>query len=209
MEVLVLNQYVLVRKILKAQEEELDAYEAKRAKMKEEYNHCITFIDDPLPITKFSYRVNNSTKEATMRITRNNQPLNLIVYDKFMLKKFGFSKWLELHTLAIKEVFVKENIVVDGMHKNLVPPEEVVGSNGLMIREPKIFMYNDNFNLVFQREEEFHLATTAQLIRVPYAIKIDYIEAREMFDKMVYVIEARNNVVEVRKIRQDNLVMRC
>nr|GEZ96212.1 hypothetical protein [Tanacetum cinerariifolium] len=29
----------------------------------------------------------------------------------------------------IKEVFVKENIVVDGMHRNLVPPEAVVGSH--------------------------------------------------------------------------------
>nr|GEU93963.1 hypothetical protein [Tanacetum cinerariifolium] len=67
---------------LKAQEEELVTYEAKRAKISDEYNHCINFRDDPLPITKFSYRVNNSTKEATMRITRNNQPLNLKIYDK-------------------------------------------------------------------------------------------------------------------------------
>ncbi|GKG46856.1 hypothetical protein Tco_0504053, partial [Tanacetum coccineum] len=55
---------------------------------------------DPLPITKF--RVNNSTKEATMRIVRNNQPLNLIVYEKFILKKLGFTEWLELHALASK-----------------------------------------------------------------------------------------------------------
>ncbi|GJX12936.1 reverse transcriptase domain-containing protein [Tanacetum coccineum] len=84
---------------VKAQEEELAAYEAKRAKMMEEYNHCITFGDYPLPITKFSYRVNNSIKEATMRITRNNQPLNLKIYDKFVLKKLGFTEWLELHAL--------------------------------------------------------------------------------------------------------------
>ncbi|GJR12516.1 hypothetical protein Tco_0795168 [Tanacetum coccineum] len=83
----------------KAQEEELAAYEAKRAKMVEEYNHCITFRDDHLPITKFIYKVNNFTKEATMRITRKNKPLNLMVYEKFVLKKLGFSKWLKLHAL--------------------------------------------------------------------------------------------------------------
>nr|GEU91765.1 leucine-rich repeat protein [Tanacetum cinerariifolium] len=32
--------------------------------------------------------------------------------------------------------------------------------------EPGIFFYKCNFDLVFQREEEFHLATTAQLIRL-------------------------------------------
>ncbi|GJV86647.1 hypothetical protein Tco_1530585 [Tanacetum coccineum] len=62
---------------LKAQEEELVAIEAKHVRMMDEYNHCINFRDDPLPITKFSYRVNNVSKEATMRITSNNQPLNL------------------------------------------------------------------------------------------------------------------------------------
>ncbi|GKC52028.1 hypothetical protein Tco_1074773, partial [Tanacetum coccineum] len=88
---------VLTPEQRKTQEEELAAYEATRAKMIEEYNHCITFRDDHFPITKFRYRVNNFTKEATMRITRNNKPLNLMVYKKFILKKLGFYKWLELH----------------------------------------------------------------------------------------------------------------
>ncbi|GJW08454.1 hypothetical protein Tco_1570877 [Tanacetum coccineum] len=178
-----------------------------------------------------SYMVNNSTKESTMRITRNNKPLNLKVYDKFVLKKLGFTEWLELHTLAFRvqtksndqekkeamkrkrrvelvhKVFVKEDIMADGMHKNLVPPERVVRLEGLVIREPEswISIYNGNFDLVFQREEKFHLATTTQLIRVQNAIKIDFVEAKEMFDKMIYVIEARNDVVEASKIVQDNL----
>ncbi|GJW82558.1 hypothetical protein Tco_0146533 [Tanacetum coccineum] len=142
---------VLTPEHRKAQEEEFATYEAKRANMLEEYNHYITFREDPLPITKFSYRVNNSTKEGTMRITRNNQPLNLKVYEKFVLKKLGFTEWLE-------------------------------------------------------EKKEFHLATTAQLIRVRNAIKTDSVEAREMFDKMIYVTKARNDVVEARKIVQDNLV---
>ncbi|GKD37492.1 hypothetical protein Tco_1257699, partial [Tanacetum coccineum] len=180
-----------------------------------------------LPITKISYRV-NSSKEASMRITRGNDPLNLTVYEKFRLKTLGFSEWLEVHALASKskgksndlllqslrakfewvltqakklgvpplpelstfgisvddrkrkrsseilqEVFVKENIVVDGMHRNLIPPPGIKGSRGRVIREPKsgIFYYNGNFNLVFQREEEFHLATTTQLIRLHDAIQ--------------------------------------
>ncbi|GJS84603.1 hypothetical protein Tco_0751144 [Tanacetum coccineum] len=79
-------------KQLRAQEEELAAIEAKRVYMMDEYNHYINFIDDPLPFTKYNYRVNNVSKEATMRITRNNQPLNLKIYDKFILKMLGFSK---------------------------------------------------------------------------------------------------------------------
>ncbi|GKF57135.1 hypothetical protein Tco_0170672 [Tanacetum coccineum] len=38
---------------------------------------------------------------------------------------------------VIHEVFIKEDIVVDGMHRNLVPPAGVVGSPGLVIAEPE------------------------------------------------------------------------
>nr|GEY56384.1 hypothetical protein [Tanacetum cinerariifolium] len=128
----------------KAQEEELVSYQVKRAKMIKEYKYYITFRDDPLPITKFSYRVNNSIKEDTMRITRNNQPLNLKIYDKFVLKNLGFTEWLELHALASK-VQTKSN------DRNLALPEGVVEKTGLVIREPEagIFLYNGNFNMVF------------------------------------------------------------
>nr|GEV01961.1 hypothetical protein [Tanacetum cinerariifolium] len=49
----------------------------------------------------------------------------------------------------------------------------VEGTRGLVIKEPKsrIFFYNGNFDLVFQREEEFHLASTAHLIRLQNAIQ--------------------------------------
>ncbi|GKA90337.1 hypothetical protein Tco_0812207 [Tanacetum coccineum] len=57
---------------------------------------------------------------------------------------------------------LKEDIMVDGIHKNLILLLGVVPSEGLVISEPesRIFFYNDNFELVFQRESEFHLATT-------------------------------------------------
>ncbi|GKC84570.1 hypothetical protein Tco_1140287 [Tanacetum coccineum] len=79
----------------------------------------------------------------------------------------------------LNEVFIKEDVVVDGIHRNLVPPSRVEGRKGLVIREPEygIFFYNGNFDLVFQREEEFHLATTAQLIRHQNAIKRGSLDA--------------------------------
>nr|GEY09255.1 hypothetical protein [Tanacetum cinerariifolium] len=189
---------VMTPEELKAQEVELAAYEAKRAKMMKEYNHCMNFKEDHLTITKFSYRVNNSTKEATMRVTRNNQPLSL--------KKKAHKKRKRRAEL-IHEVFVKENIVMDGMHMNLVPPARVVRSVGLVINELEfgIFCYNENYDLVFQMENEFHLATTTQLIKIQDAIKIDSKIAQELYDKIIYVIQVRDDVVEARKIVQDNL----
>ncbi|GJV16322.1 hypothetical protein Tco_1361645 [Tanacetum coccineum] len=76
---------------------------------------------------------------------------------------------------------LKEDIIVDRMHRNLVPPLGVVGSLGLVIREPEsgIFSYNRNFDLVFQREEEFHLETMAQLIKIQSSIKRDTPEEKK------------------------------
>ncbi|GJS80603.1 hypothetical protein Tco_0730484 [Tanacetum coccineum] len=229
--------------------------------MLEEYNHYITYRADKLPITKISYKINRVTKDATMRIERNNQPLTFTVYEKLVLKKLGFSEWIEVHTLGSKhntkannillrnlkamfewiktqsrklgippppeliafrltaiekkqkrsselmqEVFIKENSVVDGMQRNLIPPLGVEGTRGLVIREPEagIFFYNGNFDLVFQREE-FHLATTAQLIRLQNAIQRGSPEAEEMFAKLELTIDARNDVTEARKVVKDNL----
>ncbi|GKA43908.1 retrovirus-related pol polyprotein from transposon TNT 1-94, partial [Tanacetum coccineum] len=210
---------------------------------------------DQLPITKISYRV-NSSKEATMRITRGNDPLNVTIHDKFRLKTLRFSERLEVHNLAsmiksklihlllqsliakfqwilsqakalgippppelstfrvsindrkrkrsseiLLEVFVKENVVVDGMHRNIIPPPKVEGRKGLVIREPElgIFYYNYNFDLAFQREEEFHL------IRLQDVIQRGTLEAQEMFKKVWPAIEARDDVDQARKIIQDNL----
>ncbi|GJS90168.1 hypothetical protein Tco_0772804 [Tanacetum coccineum] len=107
----------------------------------------------------------------------------------------------------IKEVFMSEYIVVDGKHRNLVPPLRVRGSIGLVISEPEseIFFYNGNFDLVFQREEEFHLATTTQLIRIQSAIQRDTPEGEVMFKKMELTIEARSDVTKARKIVKENL----
>ncbi|GJW40427.1 hypothetical protein Tco_0066272 [Tanacetum coccineum] len=223
-------------------------HEAKRKKMFDEYNHQITHRADPLPITKISYRV-NSSKEATMRITRANDPLNITVHDRFRLKSLGFSEWLEARALGIlplplrelssfgipmedkkrkrtseilQQVFVKENIVVDGMKRNLAPPPGVEGRKGLVIKEPLlnlgqtwmlltqallnrepeegIFYYNGNFDLVFQRMSELHPATTTQLIRLQGSIIRDTPEAEEVYNLIELEIESMEDVTKA-KIR--------
>ncbi|GJT47290.1 hypothetical protein Tco_0956005 [Tanacetum coccineum] len=242
---------------IQAQAQRLVEYEAKRAKMLAEYNHYITYRADKIPITKINNKIDKVSKHATMIIDRNNQPLSLTVYEKFVLKKLGFGEWIKVHTLAsknkskandiflknlkakfeciktqarklgippppkltafglsvaekkrkrsseiIKEVFIKDDIVMDEMNMNLIPPPMVKGSRGLVIREPEsgIFFDNGNFDLLFQREEEFHLATTSQLIRIQSAIQRSTPEAEEMFKKIELTIEARNDVTEARRI---------
>nr|GEU97437.1 hypothetical protein [Tanacetum cinerariifolium] len=66
---------------IKAQAQKIAEYEAKRAKMLKEYNDCLNQRADELPITKIKYRVSFSNN-ATMRITRGNDPLNVDVHDK-------------------------------------------------------------------------------------------------------------------------------
>ncbi|GJW42856.1 hypothetical protein Tco_0071655 [Tanacetum coccineum] len=152
---------LLTHEELKAQATELAAYEAKRAKMLEEYNHYINFRTDPLPITKISYRW---VKTQAMKLGIPLPP---------QLTAFGLSaskKKRKRSFEIIKEVFLKEDIMVDGIHRNLVPPLGVVGFRGLVIREPE-----------------------------------DTAEGREMFNKIELAIEARNDVVEARKIVKDNL----
>ncbi|GJZ32642.1 hypothetical protein Tco_0578078 [Tanacetum coccineum] len=211
---------------IKAQSQKIVEYEAKRTKMLKEYNDCINQRAYELPIMKISYRVISSSNDATMKITRGNDPLNVIVHEKFRLKTLGFNEWLDVHALAsktksksndqilvddkkrkrsseiLREVFVKENIVVDGMHRNLAPPPGVEGRRGLVIREPEagIFYYNRNFDLVFQRELEFYLATTVQLVRLQNDIIRSTLEALIELE-----IESRNDVTKAREILKDNL----
>ncbi|GJZ20382.1 retrovirus-related pol polyprotein from transposon TNT 1-94 [Tanacetum coccineum] len=114
---------------------------------------------------------------------RGNDTLNVVVHNKFRLKTLGFSEWLELgvppppelstfgilvddrkrkrSSEILQEVFVKETIVVDGMHRNLTPPPGIEGRRCQVIRKPeaRIFYYNGNFDLVFQRESEFYLTS--------------------------------------------------
>ncbi|GJS51390.1 hypothetical protein Tco_0624752 [Tanacetum coccineum] len=158
------------------------------------------------------YYTVNSNKEATMKIIRGDNPLNLIVHPNFRLKSLGFSESLEVHALAskktrksndmllqslrakfqwvmvqakklglplpsalataeeknrkrtqfLKEAFVTEDIKVDGMDRNLIPPPGVVPIEGLVIKEHESgnFYMNRNTDIVFQIESKFHLTPT-------------------------------------------------
>nr|GEZ25965.1 hypothetical protein [Tanacetum cinerariifolium] len=198
---------------LKGQSKKWHEHEAKKVKIIEEYNHLISFRADPPPITKISYAV-NINKEATMKITRGDNPLNLIskklgLPSPSALRTFGMTtedkkrKRLEF----LKKVFITENIIVDGMHKNLIPPPRVVPIEGFVINEPKsgIFFMNRNTDIAFQRENEFHPTPTIQLIRIQNQIKVDSEIVDEMLRKMIYVIEARCDCTKARKTAKKNL----
>ncbi|GKB45374.1 hypothetical protein Tco_0896127, partial [Tanacetum coccineum] len=87
---------------IRAQTQKMVKHGAKRQTMLDEYNHQMSFRANQLPITKISYVV-NPNKEATMKITRGDNPLNLIIHSNFRLKMLGFSEWLEVHALASKK----------------------------------------------------------------------------------------------------------
>nr|GEX56413.1 hypothetical protein [Tanacetum cinerariifolium] len=120
--------------------------------MMQEYKRQISFTADTLPDTKISYVV-NFEKEPTIKITRGDNPLNLVVHPNFRLKTLGFCEWLVINqakrlglspppelvtfgltaeekkkkrTELIKEVFVTENIRVDGLDRNLIPSPRIM-----------------------------------------------------------------------------------
>ncbi|GJX61908.1 hypothetical protein Tco_0294808 [Tanacetum coccineum] len=68
---------------------------------KEKLEESLKRMADELPITKINCKV-SSSNDATMRITRGNDPLNVVIHDKFRLKTLRFSEWLEVHALASK-----------------------------------------------------------------------------------------------------------
>ncbi|GJR37454.1 hypothetical protein Tco_1213138 [Tanacetum coccineum] len=207
----------------------------KRAKMLDEYNKCIYERADPFTITRIHYRA-SSSRDATMRITIDHDPLNVMVYKKFKLKTLGFSEWLEVQALESKtssksndlllqilgamfnwiitqakklgippppelahigkptedkkrkrteiltKVFVKENIVVDEMKRNLDPPQGVEDRRGL-----------------------FYLATTVHLVKLLGSIIRDTPEAEEVYKLIELEIESRNDVMRAREIVEKNL----
>ncbi|GJQ91786.1 retrovirus-related pol polyprotein from transposon TNT 1-94 [Tanacetum coccineum] len=158
---------VLTPEQRKAQKEELAAYEAKRAKMMDEYNHCITFRDD------LYQSPSSATGEwlelhalASKRQSASNDKLLKNLKAKFQwvatqAGKLGIPPPPELTSFelqpadkkrkrrveVIQEVFIKDNVVVDGMHWNLVSPAGVVGSHELVINEPESRIFIQQWKL--------------------------------------------------------------
>nr|GEZ18989.1 hypothetical protein [Tanacetum cinerariifolium] len=107
---------------------------------------------------------------------------------------------------TLKEVFIKERIDVDGTQRNITPPSGVVGKECMVIREPEagFFYFNVNFDLAFQRESEFHLTSTVQLIKLLNRINLDSPEAREMYKIMEIEIESKDDVNKAKEIARTN-----
>ncbi|GKG28756.1 hypothetical protein Tco_0416121, partial [Tanacetum coccineum] len=110
-------------------------------------------------------------------------------------------------TEFFKEVFVTEDVRVDGMERNLIPPHGFMLIQGLVINEPEsgIFLMNRNTDIGFQRESEFHLTRATELIRLQKQIKVDSVIAKEMFLRMNFVIKARSDCIQARETVENNL----
>ncbi|GKG43612.1 hypothetical protein Tco_0482705, partial [Tanacetum coccineum] len=85
-----------------------EEHEEKKARLLKEFNKCISERTEPFPITKISYVV-NSSKTATIRITRDKDPLNLRV------KMMRFSEWLEVHALASKKLGKSYDVLLQSL----------------------------------------------------------------------------------------------
>nr|GEV22684.1 putative ribonuclease H-like domain-containing protein [Tanacetum cinerariifolium] len=99
---------------LKAQAKKWIKHKAKKAKMMKEYKSQIYFKADTLPIIKISY-VLNSKKDATMKITRGDNPLNLIGHPNFRLKTLSFSEWPKVHAIASKKSRTSNNPLLQSL----------------------------------------------------------------------------------------------
>ncbi|GJS02120.1 hypothetical protein Tco_0318628 [Tanacetum coccineum] len=165
-------------------EEELAVYEAKRAKMIKEYNHCISFKKDHLPITKFNYKVKNLKAKFQWVATQ--------------VGRLDIPPPPQLSAFKLPSTKKKSDKKRKGC--------SIRGAGDPETWSQEIFLTWLILTWFFQREEEFHLATTPQLIRIQNAIKKNSAEAKEMYIKLNFVIEARIDVVEARRIVLDNLV---
>ncbi|GKB43011.1 hypothetical protein Tco_0887953 [Tanacetum coccineum] len=106
---------------LEAHAAQLATYEAKRAKILEEYNHCIIFRTGPFPITKISYRMIGFSKWVEVHALTSKAakhgippPPQLTAFELLPAERKVDLKRKRMSEL-IHQVFVKENIVVDGM----------------------------------------------------------------------------------------------
>nr|GEU75701.1 hypothetical protein [Tanacetum cinerariifolium] len=241
---------------LKAQSQKWTEHEAKNAKMMQEYKRQISFRADTLPTPKISYVV-NFKKEATIKITRGDNPLNLVVHPNFRLKTLGSSEWLVINqakrlglspppelvtfgltaeekkrkmTELIKEVFVTKNVRVDGMDRNLIPPPMIMQIQGLVINEPEVINQAKRLGLspppelvTFGLTAEEKKRKRTELIKEVFVtenVRVDRMDrnlippprimpiqeiAMEMFSKMNYVIEAMSDCIKAREIVEKNL----
>ncbi|GKB03284.1 hypothetical protein Tco_0831373 [Tanacetum coccineum] len=105
-----------------------------------------------LPTKKVKVVINYPIPAPTPLNTFKPITIDSIPYEQYTTNLFSLAeKKRKRKARVLHEVFVKENIMVDGMHRNLSLPKGVVGKVVLAIKEPKtrIFLYNGNFDLFF------------------------------------------------------------
>nr|GEV24514.1 hypothetical protein [Tanacetum cinerariifolium] len=139
-------------------------------------------LADPMPITKISYMV-DSSKQASIRIMKGNNPLNLTVYDKFGVKMLGFTKWLELHALASKSNSKANNLLFKILKAKFTSLKSQAKKLGLT-PPPQLSAFD---------------------LHAPKKKRKGSPEVEDMFAKMKLIIEAWNDVTEARKVVKDNL----
>ncbi|GJX61681.1 hypothetical protein Tco_0294581 [Tanacetum coccineum] len=176
---------------IKAQEQKWQEHEAKKAKMLDDYMGIFTRSND-LPITKISYTI-DAQKILTMRITRDHDPLNLTVLNNFKLKMLGFSEWI-------------------GAKKVGLPPPPELATFGMSAEDKKrkrTKFLKEMFVTEDIRMDEMNRNLTPPIGIIPIdrlnQIKIDSEVSKEMMSKLNFMIEARDDCSEARKIVEQNL----
>ncbi|GJS82737.1 hypothetical protein Tco_0749278 [Tanacetum coccineum] len=96
-----------------------------------EYNHYIHFRAHPGRITKINYKIDKVSRDVTIRIERDNQPLSLTVMEKFGLKQLGFTEWIEVQTLASKGKSKASNTLLRSLKENFEWVKTQAGKLGI------------------------------------------------------------------------------
>ncbi|GKF82478.1 hypothetical protein Tco_0244134 [Tanacetum coccineum] len=83
-----------------------------------------------------------------MKITRGDNPLNLIVHPNFRLKSLGFSEWLKVHALASKKTRKSNDMLLQSLRAKFqwvinqakklgLPPPLALATFGMTAEEKK------------------------------------------------------------------------
>ncbi|GJU01412.1 hypothetical protein Tco_1111750 [Tanacetum coccineum] len=128
--------------------------------------------------------------------------------DQLPITKISYVVNQNKEDMLLQSLRAKFQWVINQAKKLGLPPPPALATFGMTDEDKKRKgqrFSKKNTDIAFQRESEFHLTPTTQLIRIQNQIKVDSEIADEMFTKMTYVIEARSDCIEARKIVEKNL----
>ncbi|GKC63288.1 hypothetical protein Tco_1095886 [Tanacetum coccineum] len=154
-----------------------------------------------------------------MRITRDNVPLNLIVYLDFRLRMLGFSEWLEVHTLASKKTRKSYDLLLQSLKAKFqwvlnqakrlgLPPPPELETFRLAVEDKKK-KRSEIIKEVFLNENIRIPGMGKNLTLSPGVVAIKgkrtSPEAEDLYKRLLLTIEARNDVEEAERIVKGNL----